>query len=499
VSEGDVLMDADAEMVEGPAAPGLLYVRAEDAARKPSPNLHLERLLWSYNQDLRTEWVVAYGWPAFTPEAMSTGPHFRVAFVDEDAIPPELRARGFSAADLLSERLVWVGRARAPHEEASPPMNAYVDALLERPLSYERFCQSCVKLLQVDVQPYGRRFEYHTLDVLHDVWGEGETAVPEASGVRAPVKPLARYSLEDILDTSRDEPLVITRRVAPFALLHGNAAFWRAVRWERESGLGHSLSFLQGALTQPGAVQSLREAVHARGMREEGRGEWSGGLVNYTQDGKPFNNHLRVTACTDASLYVGQVRVRDVADDPDDDDVPPGLTGPPARVSDAGAQQGARVSSSQDPDAPLPAPASDAPAPEADEVFAQALERAFVDPGANVVITKATAPFEIVHVNTAWCRLCDFEPEEVCGKTLRTIQGPCTDAAAVQEGMAQIVATGQGVDMSLINYKKGAVPFHNHVRVDPVADSQGTVRYFVGRLHEVDDDLALPQPMVLAA
>ena len=103
----------------------------------------------------------------------------------------------------------------------------------------------------------------------------------------------------------------------------------------------------------------------------------------------------------------------------------------------------------------------------------------------HVVVTSAQPPFDIVHVNDAWCALCGFAPEDVVGKTLRVIQGPQTDAATVRATMAALRARNAPVEMTLTNYKSGGVAFANRAEIEPVCDATGAAVYMVGRLTEV--------------
>ncbi|KAG8466817.1 hypothetical protein KFE25_008196 [Diacronema lutheri] len=456
---------------EAKAGLAALYVRPASAERRPYANLHLERLLWSYNRDFATAWAVSYGWPTFDSGARAAGPRFDVAFVDEDAVPADLSALGgVKAAELLARTIVWVARVHAP--AADVPIHSPA-ALLARPLSFDKFCTTCARVLlppgaAASARPFGGRFEYHTFDVLQDIWSE--CGVPE----RAAPAPLDRYSLDDVLDATRAEAVVATRRTPRYTLLFANRPFFEQVGWDPSVARRRSLSFLHGPLTQRDVLESLHEALGSAELREAGgAGAWTGTLVNYTQAGRPFHNRLTVSPCTDASLFVGQIAVDDE---------------PAAKRSRTRAEpDGARAT--------VTAAAAAAPVDAAgaeDDVFVEALAQALLDSAANVVVTRATPPFPIVHVNDAWCALCDFQPEEVSGKTLRTIQGPRTDAAVLAASMAELVERNRPVTMRLTNYKKGGHPFTNRVTVEPICDRSGAARYFVGRLVEESDVTALP-------
>lgn len=430
-----------------------LYVRPVDVTPKPHPELHLERLLWSYNSELVVEWAVSYGWPEIPPLTEGEQPTFAVAFIDEAAVPEAVREKGITGAMVHAQALVWVSRSIKP-SSAVPILDDC--AVLERPLSYDRFCQTCAKILNPSVTAFPGRFEYHTFDVLQDIWSEAAVAEGEA-----PV-PRSRYSLDDALNPNRCEGIVITRRVPSFTLLYANKAFWDKVGWPESSGLGQNLRFLQGPLTQADVVAQLHERISGESMRDHSLGDWNGTLLNYTKNGQTFHNKLHVSPCTDAALYIGRVSINDEPEkvfEPSPPEAQPQAM-PPARGIVA------------------------------DHEFASTLAAVLLDLNENVVVTRAEAPFPIVYVNDAWCDLCGFKPDQVVGKTLKTIQGPRTDTQRITQCMTQLMETRDAVEMNIINYKHHGIPFHNRVVVEPLKDRDGAVRYMVGRLHE-----ELPQPM----
>jgi len=479
----DELDDPDSS-VEVPRA---LYVRASAAHLTPYPDVHLARLLWSYHRSLQLDWDVAYGWPEIDESVPEEADLFEVAVVEENAVPPRVLSKGLTPADLYAKRIIWVSAAAqgdAPQKAA--PVQGGAFAVLQFPVSYEKFCAAIAEVVSPALQPYDSRFEYHTLDVLRDIWGEAQATTGDWEGVdikgRPCPKPKARYALDDALDASRKEALVVTRRRPPFTLLYANAAFWKAVGWEKATSAGRNLSFLQGPKTQKDVLARLHARLLSEDMRDKGVGAFECALVNYTQKGAPFTNHLKVSPCVDASLYIGAVTVGESTED----DAPRGDEATVAHILAAGADRGADSGGlGAHAGAEGEADTRHDPGDEADEVLAEALERVLLDETANVVVTKAERPFAIVHVNDAWGQLCHMDPAEVVGKqSLNCIQGPLTDPNTVSDAMQRLVTTGEPVDMHLINYKKGGKPFANHVFVEPICDKAGVPRYFVGRLNE---------------
>ena len=83
------------------------------------------------------------------------------------------------------------------------------------------------------------------------------------------------------------------------------------------------------------------------------------------------------------------------------------------------------------------------------------------------VITEATRPFRITHVNDAWVSLCGFTASEACGQTLRCLQGKETNP----ETVAQLVEDCNELkptSMEVTNYDKEGRTFRNFLQVSVV-------------------------------
>jgi len=80
------------------------------------------------------------------------------------------------------------------------------------------------------------------------------------------------------------------------------------------------------------------------------------------------------------------------------------------------------------------------------------------------VITEATRPFRITHVNEAWTKLCGYTPEESYEKTLGILQGPKTDPETVEK-LCQDCEQGRATSMKVVNYNKQGGEFNNFLQV----------------------------------
>lgn len=105
------------------------------------------------------------------------------------------------------------------------------------------------------------------------------------------------------------------------------------------------------------------------------------------------------------------------------------------------------------------------------------------DPRA-IVITSATAPFEIIHVNNAWEGLCGFTKEEAVHHTLSMLQGPETDRQQTIRLLHEL-QQGHAASAVITNYTKQGRAFTNLVRVAPIRDASRRISHFVGVLEEM--------------
>ncbi|KAJ1459314.1 hypothetical protein M885DRAFT_511181 [Pelagophyceae sp. CCMP2097] len=84
------------------------------------------------------------------------------------------------------------------------------------------------------------------------------------------------------------------------------------------------------------------------------------------------------------------------------------------------------------------------------------------------VVTSGKAPFAIVDVNRAWLDQCGFSAKYDCiGHTLKCIQGPDTDFAAINIMVSEIKA-GRPAEAIVYNYTKHGRKFLNYIRAFPL-------------------------------
>lgn len=102
-----------------------------------------------------------------------------------------------------------------------------------------------------------------------------------------------------------------------------------------------------------------------------------------------------------------------------------------------------------------------------------------------VVITDAQR--RVVWVNEGFTRLTGYRLEDVRGKSLRPyLHGPQTDAQTVAE-IRRGLLEGHPVRVRIYNYRKDGTGFWNHLSIDPLWDSEGTLVGFIGIENDVTD------------
>jgi len=98
----------------------------------------------------------------------------------------------------------------------------------------------------------------------------------------------------------------------------------------------------------------------------------------------------------------------------------------------------------------------------------------------SVVVTDPNLPDNpIIHVSEEFERQTGYDRAEVLGRNCRLLQGTGTDPDAVRAIRYALLAETSFV-IDILNYRKGGAPFLNRLRIRPIFDEQGGLRYFVG-------------------
>lgn len=111
-----------------------------------------------------------------------------------------------------------------------------------------------------------------------------------------------------------------------------------------------------------------------------------------------------------------------------------------------------------------------------DDVFFAAVAQA----GLPMVVTNPRqADNPIIFANPAFLRMTGYSAEEVLGRNCRFVQGPETDAAAIQ-ALRRAIRERAAATVELVNYRRDGTPFWNALFVSPVFGRDGELLYFFG-------------------
>jgi PAS domain S-box-containing protein len=85
----------------------------------------------------------------------------------------------------------------------------------------------------------------------------------------------------------------------------------------------------------------------------------------------------------------------------------------------------------------------------------------------------------MIYVSEEFENQTGYSAGEAIGKNCRFLQGPGTDPHAV-EAIRQALRARTIFSIDLLNYRKDGTPFMNRLRIRPIFDENGELRYFVG-------------------
>jgi PAS domain S-box-containing protein len=91
----------------------------------------------------------------------------------------------------------------------------------------------------------------------------------------------------------------------------------------------------------------------------------------------------------------------------------------------------------------------------------------------------------IVFASPGFYKLTGYTSREVLGRNCRFLQGPGTDAKAV-DVIRKAVGTGSDATVCLLNYKADGTPFWNQFFIAALRDSDNCIVNYVGVQTEVE-------------
>ena len=100
----------------------------------------------------------------------------------------------------------------------------------------------------------------------------------------------------------------------------------------------------------------------------------------------------------------------------------------------------------------------------------------------------------IVYVNDAFMRLTGYDRTAIIGRNCRFLQGPDTDAKAV-DLLRRGIEAERDVSVDLRNYRSDGESFVNRLVITPITDEAGRVTHFLGIQKELTDEDGPPRDM----
>lgn len=107
------------------------------------------------------------------------------------------------------------------------------------------------------------------------------------------------------------------------------------------------------------------------------------------------------------------------------------------------------------------------------------LARAIASSRNGISIVDATAPdLPLVYVNDGFEKMTGYPAREALGRNCRFLQGPQTASQAVDQ-LRAMIASGDGGQVTILNYSRDGTPFWNEIHLSAVLDSAGTLTHFL--------------------
>lgn len=104
----------------------------------------------------------------------------------------------------------------------------------------------------------------------------------------------------------------------------------------------------------------------------------------------------------------------------------------------------------------------------------------------NFVLSDPSLPDNpIVYCSDGFCKITGYQRQQIIGRNCRFLQGPGTDANAV-DVIRKGVSEGRDISVCLLNYKADGTPFWNQFFVAALRDGDGSVVNYVGVQCEVN-------------
>ena len=103
----------------------------------------------------------------------------------------------------------------------------------------------------------------------------------------------------------------------------------------------------------------------------------------------------------------------------------------------------------------------------------------------SVVFSDPSLPDNpMIYVSEEFEAQTGYSTQEAVGRNCRFLQGPDTNPHAV-EAIRQALQARTMFSIDILNYRKDGTPFMNRLRIRPIFDERGKLRFFVGAQNPV--------------
>lgn len=101
-----------------------------------------------------------------------------------------------------------------------------------------------------------------------------------------------------------------------------------------------------------------------------------------------------------------------------------------------------------------------------------------------VIVDALSSDFPIIYASGSFLALTGYTNDEVLGRNCRFLQGPETSSEVIEQ-MRNALAAGWPLQHEILNYRKDGKTFWNLLRIEPLNDSAGKLKYFVATLTDI--------------
>ena len=105
-----------------------------------------------------------------------------------------------------------------------------------------------------------------------------------------------------------------------------------------------------------------------------------------------------------------------------------------------------------------------------------------LDEGAVVVTDANLGDHQLIYVNAAFESLTGYRQDEVLGQNCRFLQGDAKNLEQLAE-IREAMTRSESCAVRLTNYRKDGSSFINELRLAPLREARGGVRYYLGRMN----------------